>query len=68
MVTPAFSFGAQVAEVEVDEKTGKVEVKKMWTAHDCGTVLTRSLLKASLKALFIWAWLCAFRAVCNGKG
>ncbi|MFC1495387.1 xanthine dehydrogenase family protein molybdopterin-binding subunit [Thermodesulfobacteriota bacterium] len=39
MVTPAFSFGAQVAEVEVDEKTGKVEVKKMWTAHDCGTVL-----------------------------
>jgi len=39
MVTPAFSFGAQVAEVEVDEKTGIVEVKKMWTAHDCGTVL-----------------------------
>lgn len=39
LVTPAFSFGAQVAEVEVDEKTGVVDVKKMWTAHDCGTVL-----------------------------
>jgi 4-hydroxybenzoyl-CoA reductase alpha subunit len=39
LVTPAFSFGAQVAEVEVDKDTGIVEVKKMYTAHDCGTVL-----------------------------
>jgi CO/xanthine dehydrogenase Mo-binding subunit len=39
LVTPAFSFGAQVAEVEVDKDTGIVDVKKMYTAHDCGTVL-----------------------------
>jgi len=39
LVSPAFSFGAQVAEVEVDRETGFVEVKKMTTAHDCGTVL-----------------------------
>ncbi len=39
LVTPAFSFGAQVAEVEVDRDTGLVRVKKMWTAHDCGTVI-----------------------------
>ena len=39
LVTPAFGFGAQVAEVEVDRKTGLVKVKKMWTAHDCGTVI-----------------------------
>ena len=39
LVTPAFGFGAQVAEVEVDRETGLVEVKKMWTAHDCGTVI-----------------------------
>lgn len=39
LVTPAFGFGAQVAEVEVDRQTGLVEVKKMWTAHDCGTVI-----------------------------
>jgi 4-hydroxybenzoyl-CoA reductase subunit alpha len=39
LVTPAFGFGAQVAEVEVDRETGIVEVKKMWTAHDCGTVI-----------------------------
>ncbi|MFC1883869.1 xanthine dehydrogenase family protein molybdopterin-binding subunit [Thermodesulfobacteriota bacterium] len=39
LVTPAFGFGAQVAEVEVDKETGLVNVKKMWTAHDCGTVI-----------------------------
>ena len=39
LVTPAFGFGAQVAEVEVDRETGVVKVKKMWTAHDCGTVI-----------------------------
>ena len=39
LVTPAFSFGAQVAEVEVDRETGLVDVKKVWTAHDCGTVI-----------------------------
>jgi 4-hydroxybenzoyl-CoA reductase subunit alpha len=39
LVTPAFGFGAQVAEVEVDRETGLVKVKKMWTAHDCGTVI-----------------------------
>ncbi len=39
LVTPAFGFGAQVAEVEVDRETGKVKVKKMHTAHDCGTVI-----------------------------
>lgn len=39
LVTPAFGFGAQVAEVKVDKLTGLVEVKNMWTAHDCGTVI-----------------------------
>ncbi len=39
LVTPAFGFGAQVALVQVDQETGLVEVKQMWTAHDCGTVI-----------------------------
>jgi 4-hydroxybenzoyl-CoA reductase alpha subunit len=39
LVTPAFGFGAQVALVDVDRETGQVEVKQMWTAHDCGTVI-----------------------------
>ncbi|MBT3220973.1 MAG: molybdopterin-dependent oxidoreductase, partial [Proteobacteria bacterium] len=39
LVTPAFSFGAQVAEVTVDVETGRVKVDKITTAHDCGTVI-----------------------------
>lgn len=34
--TPAFSFGAQVAEVEVDPETGIVNLLKMTVAHDVG--------------------------------
>ncbi|HEY3360190.1 MAG TPA: molybdopterin cofactor-binding domain-containing protein [Polyangia bacterium] len=39
LVTPTFSFGAQVAEVEVDAETGRTRVTRIHTAHDCGTVL-----------------------------
>ncbi|MFH0729574.1 MAG: xanthine dehydrogenase family protein molybdopterin-binding subunit [Pseudomonadota bacterium] len=49
MVTPAFSFGAQVSEVEVDPETGVVEVKKFWTAHDCGTVINQKAVEGQLE-------------------
>ncbi|MDR3568852.1 MAG: molybdopterin-dependent oxidoreductase [Syntrophobacteraceae bacterium] len=49
LVTPAFSFGAQVAEVEVDKKTGIVDVKKFWTAHDCGTVINPRAAEGQLE-------------------
>ncbi|SPF50858.1 4-hydroxybenzoyl-CoA reductase subunit alpha [Syntrophobacter sp. SbD1] len=49
LVTPAFSFGAQVAEVEVDKQTGIVEVKKFWTAHDCGTVVNPKAVEGQLE-------------------
>jgi 4-hydroxybenzoyl-CoA reductase subunit alpha len=49
LVTPAFSFGAQIAEVAVDGETGLVEVKKMWTAHDCGTVLNPISVEGQLE-------------------
>jgi 4-hydroxybenzoyl-CoA reductase subunit alpha len=39
LTTPAYSFGAQVAEVAVDPETGVVCVEKISTAHDCGTVI-----------------------------
>lgn len=48
LVTPAFGFGAQVAEVEVDRETGIVEVKHMWTAHDCGTVVNPRSVEGQL--------------------
>jgi 4-hydroxybenzoyl-CoA reductase alpha subunit len=38
--SPAYSFTAHVAEVTVDEETGRVRVDKMWVAHDCGRALS----------------------------
>lgn len=35
-VSPAYSFGSQIAEVEVDEATGRVTVLGMTAVHDCG--------------------------------
>lgn len=35
----AYSYAAQVAEVEVDARTGEVRVVKVWAAHDCGRAL-----------------------------
>ncbi len=49
LVTPAFSFGAQVVEVEVDKETGVVQVKKIWTAHDCGTVINPKSVEGQLE-------------------
>jgi len=49
LVTPAFSFGAQVAHVSVDKETGLVRVKKMWTAHDCGTVINPTAVEGQLE-------------------
>jgi len=49
LVTPAFSFGAQVAEVVVDQETGVVQVKKMYTAHDCGTVINPMAVEGQLE-------------------
>jgi 4-hydroxybenzoyl-CoA reductase alpha subunit len=39
LVTPTFSFGAQVVEVGVDRETGLVSVEKVYTSHDCGRAL-----------------------------
>ncbi|MBN2240275.1 MAG: molybdopterin-dependent oxidoreductase [Dehalococcoidales bacterium] len=39
MVSPAFGFGVQAAEVEVDPDTGKVTLIEIVTAHDCGQVI-----------------------------
>jgi hypothetical protein len=36
---PTFAFATQMAEVEVDPETGKVNVLKIVAAHDTGTVI-----------------------------
>jgi len=37
--SPTYSFTAHVAQVECDPETGRVGVKKIWIAHDCGRAL-----------------------------
>jgi len=38
--SPAYSFTAHVAQVACDVETGRVEVEKIWIAHDCGRALS----------------------------
>ncbi len=35
----AYSYSAQVVEVQVNEETGEVRVERVWAAHDCGKAL-----------------------------
>lgn len=49
LVSPAFSFGAQVAEVAVDPDTGLIKVERMTTAHDCGTVVNPMSVEGQLE-------------------
>jgi CO/xanthine dehydrogenase Mo-binding subunit len=39
MVSPAWGFGVQAVEVEVDPETGKYKLVEIVTAHDCGQVI-----------------------------
>ncbi len=47
--SPAYSFTACVAEVEVDEETGIVAVPHVWTAHDCGRALAPVLVEGQIE-------------------
>jgi len=47
--SPAYSFTAHVAEVEVDVETGFVEVRKIWVAHDCGRALNPVLVEGQME-------------------
>lgn len=39
MISPAYSFGVQAVEANVDPDTGKITLKNCVTAHDCGQVI-----------------------------
>jgi 4-hydroxybenzoyl-CoA reductase alpha subunit len=47
--SPAYSFTAHVAQVEVDPETGFVEVEKIWVAHDCGRALNPVLVEGQME-------------------
>lgn len=46
--SPAYSYTACVAGVDVDRDTGKVRVDKMWVAHDCGRALNPALVAGQI--------------------
>lgn len=47
--SPAYSFTAQVAEVTVDEETGRVTIDKIWVAHDCGRAINRTVVEGQIE-------------------
>ncbi|MEZ4253677.1 MAG: molybdopterin cofactor-binding domain-containing protein, partial [Polyangiales bacterium] len=47
--SPAYSFTAHVAEVEVDVETGEVRVERIWCAHDCGRAISRRLVEGQIE-------------------
>jgi CO/xanthine dehydrogenase Mo-binding subunit len=47
--SPAYSFTACVAQVDVDAETGEVRVEKMWVAHDCGRALNPALVHGQIQ-------------------
>ena len=47
--SPAYSATAHVAEVAVDEVTGRVDIVKVWVAHDCGRALNPTLVQGQIE-------------------
>ncbi len=47
--SPAYSFTAHVAEVEVEPETGFVGVQTIWVAHDCGHALNPVLVEGQIE-------------------
>ena len=47
--SPAYSFTAHVAEVEVDVETGMVDVARIWVAHDCGRAINPVLVEGQME-------------------
>ena len=54
-VAPAYSYGAQVAEVEVNPETGEVSVIKIYSATDCGFALNPLSIKGQAEGSIVCA-------------
>ncbi len=55
MVSPAYSFGVQTAEVEVDPETGKMKLINVTTAHESGTVINPIGIEGQLEGAVMMA-------------
>jgi CO/xanthine dehydrogenase Mo-binding subunit len=47
-----YSFGALCVDVEVDETTGQVEVRRAWTVADVGRAINRGSVEGQLEGAF----------------
>jgi len=52
-MSPTYSFGAYVAEVEVDLRTGEVQVLKMSAGHDCGQPLNPMSVEGQVEGCMV---------------
>lgn len=48
-IGPAYSFGTQIADVEVDSETGFIKVRRMAMIHDCGQPINEMLVEGQLE-------------------
>lgn len=55
MISPAYSFGVQTAEVEVDPETGKMKLINVTTAHESGTVINPVGIQGQLEGAIMMA-------------
>jgi 4-hydroxybenzoyl-CoA reductase subunit alpha len=55
MISPAYSFGVQAAEVEVDIETGRVKLVNVTTAHESGTVINPVGIEGQLEGAIMMA-------------
>jgi len=46
--SPAYGCSAQIAEVSVDEETGKITIENLTDAHDCGRAINRTSVEAQM--------------------
>jgi len=49
----AFTFGAQVVEVEVDAVTGRAQVVEAWCAHDVGRAINPCAVEGQIQGGFV---------------
>jgi len=44
-----YVYATQIAEVDVDDETGEVQVTKIYAAHDCGTAINPMLVEGQIE-------------------
>ncbi len=70
MISPAYSFGVQAAEVEVDPETGRYKLVNITTAHESGTVINPVGIEGQLEGAVMMAGgygFCEDQPMDNGK-